>query len=182
MSSLASADARIEARFAGGLEGGMITEAPHPSALAEVGLAAEWVSPRGLGVGVVVETVGRAGVELAIYEETKLDLMLRWARKSHRGGVGAGMRFMQVAPHDGATQPLAWGIDFVRLETATTFARIPYRDMSVRVDGYIAWTFGCYLGHTGGMAERPQLVREVRCGDTMTTAYVVGLQLALGTR
>ncbi|HSD90637.1 MAG TPA: hypothetical protein VLB44_24100 [Kofleriaceae bacterium] len=173
--AVAHADARLDAHLGGGLEGGTITRKPRPDAVAEVGLAGEWILPgRRVGVGAALETIARPGHDLAQYEEGKLDMMLR-VRGDHDShfGIGAGLRTLTPEPVDGQAQPSMWGVDFIHLDASLPLARRGH----MGVAAYFAWTMGCYLGRGEQMTERPQMLREVTCGDTMTTTYVVGAQL-----
>jgi hypothetical protein len=177
---VAHADARVDAHLGGGLEGGTITRKARPDAVAEVGLAGEWIVPgHSVGIGAALETIARPGHDLAEYEEAKLDLLLRIeGAHSTRFGVGAGLRMLTPEPIDGEAQPAMWGVDFIHLDSATPLARTG----GLGIEGYFAWTMGCYLGRSAQMTERPQMLREVSCGDTLTTTYVVGARLSFGTR
>jgi len=176
--AVAHADARLDAHLGGGLEGGTITRKARPDAVAEVGLAAEWIVPKhSVGIGAALETIARPGHDLAQYEEAKLDLMLRIrGPKDSQFGVGAGMRMLAPEPVDGEAQPTMWGIDFIRLDSATPLARSGH----LGVDAYFAWTMGCYVTRSDVVMERPQMLRGVTCGDTMTSTYVVGARVSFG--
>jgi hypothetical protein len=177
----ASAEPRVEVHGGGGLEGGTITDRPAPSGIAEVGLGADFILGHDVGFGVVIEGVARPGHDLAKYEESKLDVVFRYATPDRRmrAGLGGGVRLMQLEPVDGVTPPVRWGIDWIRLDGSVSLAQTTVFAGSsakiVAVDGYAAWTLGCYLGHGDVMAEQ----RAVSCHDTITSTYVLGLAFSL---
>jgi hypothetical protein len=187
LSSVAGAEVRLGARAGGGLEAGPIGGKPHPVGIGEVGLAAEWlqrVEPGvRMGLGVVLETVARQGHDLSRYEETKLDVMFRLGLDGARIGTGMGARLLATEPREGPAPPPRWGIDWVRLDVVIPLARAQHRGAFIDVEGYIAWTCGCYLGRTRAYAvEGPERMREVGCGESLSITTVLGFQLALTNR
>jgi len=181
---VAHAEGRLDAHVGGGIEAGLIAASPHPTAVAEVGLGASWMLPgRSWGPGLALGSVARPGADLAASEEDTFDLMVRFSRRDRRfhGGVGAGLRWRSPAPVDGMPAPGIHGVDFVRFDVSGRFGVLDVGGARASVDGYFAWTFGCYLGYASPV-ERPDLWKPVSCGDTLTSTYVVGLQLALAGR
>ena len=167
---VAHADANLGVHLGGGMEGGLITGKPRPDVLGELGVSADWIPDgRIVGIGVTFDRVARP---LDIESEHTLDLEARCrARNDSRVGVGMGIRWLDP----GGGQPSWFGYDWIRFD-----ATIPAtRGAHASVDFYVRWTFGCYVSHGNEMAERPQLVRDVSCGDTLTTSYVVGIQASL---
>jgi hypothetical protein len=182
LGSVAHADGHFNAHFGAGL--GAFPNRTAPAATAEVGLLADWVGERGIGVGIAVETVARPGEDLSTYEEGRVDLLLRFAtpNRNARMGVGAGLRFMTPSPKDGVEQALVRGVDLLRVDVSGRFATL-YRTpgLVISADGFFSFAFGCFVSQDA-MPERPDLARDPRCNDTIVATYVVGLQFAVSTR
>jgi hypothetical protein len=168
--SVADADGNFGVHLGGGMEGGLITGKPRPDVLGELGLAADWI-PAGhdVGVGAAFDRVARP---LDIESEHTVDLLVR-VRGKHDSVIGFGMGVRWLDP--GGGQPSWFGYDWFRLDATMPATR----NKHASVDFYVRWTIGCYVSHGGEMAERPQLVRDIHCGDTLTTSYVVGIQASL---
>jgi hypothetical protein len=166
---VARADANLGVHLGGGLEGGLISRKARPDAVGELGMSADWIpAGRSVGVGIAFDRVARP---LDIESEHTLDLMVRIrAKNSSIIGVGMGVRWLD--PGGGA--PGWFGYDWIRWDTTMPLTRGAHAG----VDAYIRWTLGCYVTHTDEMPERPQLARDVGCVDTLTTTYVVGIQVA----
>lgn len=62
---------------------------------------------------------------------------------------------------------------------------IPEARTAISIEGYFAWTFGCY---SDTVEQAPIVVdtmptsRSIRCADTITTSYVGGIQTAVRWR
>ena len=164
------AEGRVGVHLGGGMEGGLITGKPRPDVVGELGVSADWIpSGHAVGVGLSFDRVARP---LDFESEHTLDLMARFrTKKDSVLGIGMGVRWLDP----GGGEPSWFGYDWIRMDSTLPLAR----GKRGAIDAYVRWTFGCYVSHTDEMPERPQLVHDVHCGDTMTTTYVVGLQASL---
>lgn len=145
--------------LAGGIEGGLMSGAPHPTAIAEVGASIDYV-PDVVGVGVSYASYARPDLDA---RESSIDLMLRIHHAHGRAGIGVGIRTLDE-----------WsGVDWIRITHALPLASNEHAS----VDGYFGWTFGCYLGRAP--SELP--MRDVSCADTITSTYVFGVELTLSS-
>lgn len=143
----------------------MITNKTSPTAVAETGVTVELLLPgHDYGVGLAFEHVARPDTGPA-YDERKLDVMLRLAHpsRSFRIGLGAGARSIRSEVERQST-----GIDWFRMEVSGVFAQTRVAGARLGIDGYFAWTIGCYTENAG-------------CHDTLTTVYTLGLQLAIAS-
>ncbi|MBA3819367.1 MAG: hypothetical protein H0X17_10780 [Deltaproteobacteria bacterium] len=185
--SLAEAEVRLDLHVVGGIEGGVITGEPRPDAVAEAGLAAGMLLPgRNWGLGVALDAVGRHTERFGASEELKLDVLVRFASRDRRfhWALGAGVRELAIARERGPASRLG-GVDLFRLMFDVQLARsAPARGFGgavVSLDLHAGWTFGCYAGElvlppVGDMVP-PR--RTIDCVDTITTAYVAGLQTSV---
>lgn len=183
LTSPAAADLRWGVHMGGGLEGGLITGEPRPDGVAEAGMTVSTLLPdRNWGFGLGIESVGRLTSRYDAAEEIKLDLTVRWATANRRvrGGVGAGLRAMTFDDQG----PTVMGIDLTRFDTEVEMAHWTVGNALMSVDFYFSWTFGCYHDDYELMpvGDMKPATREVRCGDTITTTYVGGLQTSVTWR
>jgi len=185
LSSPAIAEVRAGVHMAGGLEGGLITGAAHPGGVAEAGMSLEALIPGwSWGGGFSIESVGRTSSQFMSAEEIKIDATWRWASKNRkvRGGVGGGLRVLTFG--EGAAARSVSGIDLTRIDASMEGAHWQVGSARVAVDFYVAWTFGCYSDTYTAMPVgdmKPRTI-DVRCGETITTAYVFGLKTTVGWR
>jgi hypothetical protein len=170
--SLAFADARFEAHAGGGMEGGLIQGKPRPDGVAELGIGASYFGNRH-GVGIMVERVSRPSADIGIASEYKLDLLVQLRKQRFHGGIGVGLRRIEV---DGPKDSTLWGVDLARMRADFELARIG----RVGVAAYVSWTFGLYRGEVFG--ERfGDMAYPTRDYSTMVNSYVFGLATTFHT-
>src|SRR4051812_16806292 len=95
LAGTARADLTWGVQLAGGMEGGMITGALRPDAVAEAGTMVEALDAKsGVGVAVSLDAIGRLTPAFSDAEEVKSDVMVRWTRADRRvrAGLGVGVR------------------------------------------------------------------------------------------
>lgn len=174
----AVAETRLAANVGGGLEGGLITGAARPDAVAEVGVSADWLLPgREWGFGVAVERVSRLTTRFEIAQELELDAMFRFKRKKFRVGVGAGMRTMTIEPTETWQRATVRGIDLIRFGWDTEATGWDVGGSRVGIHLYCTWTFGGYFGEVRGtrFGDMATPVKSISFGESLTTTYVLGL-------
>ena len=187
--TIAHADLRADVHVGGGLEGGPVSGVARPDGVAAAGLGIDGLLPgRDWGFGVNIDAVGRLTSRFDPQEEATFDALWRYATpdRRFRTGVGGGLRVLSFAPEPRRPAETVLGMDLVRIDLGLQLARWEVTEVgaSVGVDFYFAWTFGCYSGtrHDAAVGDMRPVAHELRCGDTITTTYVAGLQTSMSWR
>jgi hypothetical protein len=178
LAGTARADLVWGVQLAGGMEGGLITRALRPDAVAEAGTIVEALDPKsGAGIAVSLDAIGRLTPPFDDAEEIKSDVMFRWASEDRRWRMGFGAGVRAITPKGGAT---IHGYDLFRMDLSGRVAR--WRQTTA--DLYFSWTFGCYKDTYAARdsADDEPAMRSVGCLETITTAYVFGLRTSLEFR
>jgi hypothetical protein len=179
----ARAEVAADLDFAGGVETMHVGTASHPSAVAEAGLHvgydfASW------GIGASIAAVGRTQ---RLFEnddeEIHADLMLRLVSDDRRvrAAFGFGIRGLTVLSADLDQSATISGVDFAHARLGATVVAWNLDDVAaaVSLDGYVAWTLGCFSGSIGPDQVRDVPATNLRCADTLTSTAVVGLSLGV---
>lgn len=174
----AAADVSLGVHLGGGMEGGMITGALRPDAVAETGVLVEYLpAGRRIGIAAIVEAVGRLTRPVDVTRELKADVLVRWALDDLGAHMGIGMGVRTITLPDGATLR---GYDLLRMEGNHRFATWAPANARARMalDGYLSWTFGCYVGSytTPVAGDNPPKVHALGCLGGLTTTYVLGVR------
>lgn len=187
LAPLSSARAEVNwgVHIGGGIEGGTISNVVRPDGIVEAGTIVEYLLPkRNWGFAAIVEQVARQTDGYDQREEIKADLLLRFASSNHkfRLGVGAGIRWItqdldQLRP---STLP---GVDIFRIDGSRTL--VDWQPTAVApilaLEAYGSWTIGCY-DRDAQPSDNEMQTRAIGCGDTLTTAYVLGIRTTASWR
>lgn len=177
----ARADVRWDVHTGVGFEGGTITGALRPDAVAQAGTAIDVMLPgRDHGMGLDVERVVRLTPQFE--EELTCHLTWRFKRGTSRFGVGFGFRRLTFEAMEDWAAGSVFGTDLIRIDGNVPIASWAIgRGSTISVDLYAAWTFGIYSGKRR-MSGDSDVVPTERIYEALTTTYVGGVQTSVTWR
>ncbi len=170
----------------GGVEGGTISRLPRPDGIVEAGLIVEYMLPkRAWGFAAIVEHVARQTQGYDQKAEIKADLLVRFAtaNRTFRFGVGAGLRWI-TQDLDEVQRSELRGLDIFRIDGSRTIVGWQPNAPGVPkllLEAYGSWTLGCY-DRNARIDGDVMPTRAISCGDTLTSAYVVGIRTTVTWR